>query len=346
MKLLLANHFALGTICGTTVMFAELLRLAPRVAPAVSFAYEAYEDCASADDWSAALQARHADAACAVAVNAHIEVAWDYSQALFRWCAGRGMAAYVYAHDYWPQHREALRCLTRDLGARVLASSPFVADQLEREGFHAALLEVGIPLPDAWPAPGEPASPKIIASAGRLVPRKRLADIVRGYALSGLEGTARLYLRALPSNVFSPEADAGQLGEIHAEIARGRLASVTLDRQAGGAPDYASYAVYVCSSSYEGFGMPVLEAPFHGCPPLMSDIPPHRRSAEALFGAQAEDFLFPVGDAERLASLLRDEILTARRRRYIATHLGEIRATIAERFSVAQMTRALAALAR
>lgn len=344
-KLLLVNHFALDTVCGTTVMFAELLRLASRVAPQTRFAYESYEAFASAAAWRARLEAQHRDAACAVAVNAHIEVAWDFSEALFRWCAEHGMTAYVYAHDYWPQHKEALTTLTRRLNARVLASTPFVADQLKQEGFEAQRVEVGIPVPDSWPALGAPATPKIVASAGRLVPRKRLPDIVSAFALSGLDGSAHLYLRALPSNVFSAESDAQQLAEMQAQIEGGGLKSVVIDRQPGGPPDYPAYSVYVCSSSYEGFGMPVLEAAFHGCPPLMSDIPAHRRTAEALFAERANDFMFPVGDRSALANLLRDEITTGRRRAYIAARIEQIRATIAARFSIARMTRALGELA-
>jgi hypothetical protein len=38
-KLLLVNHFDLATVCGTTVMFGELLRLARHAAPEIDLAY-------------------------------------------------------------------------------------------------------------------------------------------------------------------------------------------------------------------------------------------------------------------------------------------------------------------
>ncbi len=119
-KLLLANHFDLATICGTTVMFAEVLRIAPREAPGVAFAYESYEPHASPEALLARLDASHRDATCVVAVNAHIEVRWDLSDALFAWCREHGIPAYVYAHDYWPQHEDALQTLVARHGARVI----------------------------------------------------------------------------------------------------------------------------------------------------------------------------------------------------------------------------------
>lgn len=344
-KVLLVNHFALATVCGTTVMFGELLRLAPRSAPETEFAYESYEPYASPAELRARLDAAHRDASCVVAVNAHIEVSWSLSEELFRWCFTRGTPAYVYAHDYWPHHKDNLIALTRRLGARVLASTPFVAETLQREGFSTQVIDVGVPLPDAWPAAMAPASPKVIASAARLVPRKRLPDIVRAYAESGLDGIARLYLRVLPSNVFSHASDEEQLREIEAEIERARLTDVVVDRQAGGPPDYPAYSAYVCSSSYEGFSMTVIESAFHGCPPLMSDIAPHQRSARALFGERAGDFLYPVGDHRALAGLLRDEITTGRRKAFLDARLDKIRAAIASRWPLGETARALARLA-
>lgn len=344
-KLLLVNHFGLGTVCGTTVMFGELLRLAPRSAPEIELAYESYEPHASAAGLRARLDAAHRDASCVIAVNAHIEVSWDLSEELFRWCFARGTPAYVYAHDYWPHHKDNLTALTTRFGARLLASTPFVAETLQQEGFSAQVLDVGVPLPDAWPATGTQASPKVVASVGRLVPRKRLPDIVRAFAESGLDGRARLYLRVLPSQVFSPASDGKQLREIEAEIERARLANVVVDRQPGEPPDYAAYSAYVCSSSYEGFSMTVIESAFHGCPPLMSDIAPHQRSARALFGERAGDFLYPVGDHHALAGLLRDEITTGRRKALLDARIAAIRATIASRWSLEQTAQALARLA-
>jgi glycosyltransferase involved in cell wall biosynthesis len=343
-KLLLANHFNLTTICGTTVMFAEVMRIAPLSAPDVALAYESYEPYRSANDWRAALEVKHADAACVVSVNPHIEVSWDLSAELFSWSQARGIPAYVYAHDYWPHHKENLKILTKELGGRILASTPFLKHQLDAESFPSSLVEVGVPLPDVWPRTGASPSGKVIASAGRLVPRKRLQDIVRAFATSGVDGTASLYLRVLPSNVFSATADDEQLGEIATEVARASLSNVTVDRSPGDPPDYSAFAAYVCSSSYEGFSMAVIEAAFHGCPPLMSNIPPHQRTARILFAHRAEDFLFPVGEHRALAAMIRDEVESGRRRAFLLSRLDEVRRAIAAHWSLARTVESLARL--
>jgi glycosyltransferase involved in cell wall biosynthesis len=355
-RLLLINHFALETVCGTTVMFGEVLRLARTSVPDVRFEYDSYEAYATAGEFRARLDAAYPDVSCVVALNAHIEVYWEFTVTLYEWCRERGIDAYVYAHDYWPHHHDNTRTLTTDLSVRLLAATPFVAQQLTDAGFEPAIVDVGIALPDTWPPLRPAATPKVIASVARLVPRKRLADIVRAFADSGLDGSAALYLRVAPSQVFGGEQDAACLREIEAEIARGALTAVTIDYRSGERPDqdvrsewypdYGSYAAYVCSSSYEGFGMPVVEATFYGCPPLMSDIPPHVRTARMLFGERAGDFVYPVGNTSALAALMADEISTGRRKAYLMERGEQIRGLIASRLSLRGTATALAQLAR
>jgi glycosyltransferase involved in cell wall biosynthesis len=354
-KLLLVNHFALDKICGTTVMFGEVLRLAPSAAPLVEFAYESYEADDTPEEFRARLDSGHADASCVVVINGQIEVGWGHTEAIFAWCQTRGIPAYVYAHDYWAHHLPATKTLTEAYGAHLVAATPFVAGQLEREGFTPGLIDVGIVMPDQLPLPRTPPPPKVVASVARLTARKRLADVVQGFAESGLDGSARLYLLVAPSQVFTSQSDQAEMRAIQAEIDRGRLMGVTVDRRSGQRenhdlaadwyPDYASYSVYVCPSSYEGFGMPVVEAALYGCPPLMSDIPPHRRNAEILFGDRAPDFLFPVADTRALGALLRDELTTGRRKAMLVGRIEEIRGTIASRFSLHGTAQALGQLA-
>jgi hypothetical protein len=92
-KLLIINHFGLGTVCGATVMFGELLRLARRAAPEIELAYQSYEPHTSAAALCAQLDAAHSDASCVVTANAHIEVSWNLSKALFAWCLAHGTPA-------------------------------------------------------------------------------------------------------------------------------------------------------------------------------------------------------------------------------------------------------------
>jgi glycosyltransferase involved in cell wall biosynthesis len=353
-KVVIANHFSLPTICGTTILYGEILRLARRQEPGVQIVYESYEAHASAAEFVEHVASQHGDATCVVACNAHIEVQWDYSRLLFEWCASRGIAAYVHAHDYWPHHREAVTQLV-GLHARVLSATPWIAQQVTAEGFDTSVLECGIALPDTWPAVRPLSSPRVVASVARLTPRKRLPDVVRGYAMAGIEDVATLYLRVAPSQVFANDSDLEQLRAIGEEVQRGALRHVVVDQQSGergkndiadrSYPDYGGFSIYVCPSSYEGFGMPVVEATFYGCPALMSDIPPHRRSAGLLFGEQASQFLFPVGDHAALAELLRDEIRTDRRKTLITQGIEGLRATINAHWSLSRTVRELAALA-
>lgn len=80
--------------------------------------------------------------------------------------------------------------------------------------------------------------------------------------------------------------------------------------------------------------MPPYEAAYSGCPPIVSDIPPHRHMAESLFEEHAEDFLFPVSKPEILATCLKDEIETGKRRRYLLDNFEKIRKTIEEGYSL------------
>jgi hypothetical protein len=78
----------------------------------------------------------------------------------------------------------------------------------------------------------------------------------------------------------------------------------------------------------------------------VSDIPAHRAVVGALFAERASAFLYRVGDHRALAALLRDEIDTERRGRYLACRRDAIRAVIEARWSLRPAAHALARLAR
>lgn len=339
----------MSSVTGVTVMMAELLRLIPSVDPETEAAYQSYEGLKTSADLAVSLAARHPDAACVVGVNTHIEVQWELSIELLEWCERRAIPAYIYVHDYWPHHRDRVRHVTGRYGVGLLASTPFIVDSLAEDGFVATLVTVGVPLADsAGASAASRAVPKLVASVGRLVPRKRFADIVRAFCHARLDRVARLYLKLVPSHVYGGDEDAEQLRLVQNEIERGCAApeSVRIDRTPTVPHDYSPYSVYVCASGYEGFSMTPIEAAFRGCPPVMSEIPPHRAIAGALFGDRAAEFLYPVGDHEALADLLRDEIATERRSTFLAAHLGKIRATIESRWSLHTTARLLARLCR
>lgn len=344
-RTLLVHHFPLALVSGVTVMIGEILRLFPGGEKATD--YFALPD--STAQLAKELEAWRGDIASVVGFNLHIEVKWEMSLALTDWCGKRRIPFWVYIHDYWPHHRDNVAELSRR-GCRLLASTPFLRDALAADGFASRIVTVGVPLPAAsFPCQPSvwPAGPRVFASAGRLSPRKRFHDIARAFREAALGDAARLYLRVLPSQVFSDSDDEAQMRLLTAEIPDAALCSgqVVLDRQPTPAPfDYSPCFAYVCSSSYEGFSMSPIEAAYVGCPSLLSDIPAHQAIARALFGNRAADFLYPAGETAALARLMRDEAANQRRRRCIAENSGMIRQTIETRWSLANTARALAEL--
>lgn len=346
-KVLLVHHFPLDSITGVTVMIRELIERMPRLAPELAVAYRHYDEADSADAMRRSLEERDGDARCVVGVNLQIEVKWEWSVALAQWCRSRAIPLYNQVQDYWPEHEAALRRLTDTLGVHSVASSPFVAQQLARDRFDCGLLPMGAQLLSGTP-PAQLFHPRKIASIGRIVRRKRFPDVVRGFRLAGLGDRAELHLTLLRSHVFGADRDDDQISRVEAELTEARRAgcAVVVRTTPSIPPDFTPFAAYVCASDYEGFSMPPYEAAYSGCPPIVSDIPPHRRMAEALFGDRAGDYLFPVSSPQALAARLKDEIETGRRRRFLLDRFAEVRRVIEEDFSLHHTARKFVELCR
>ena len=94
---------------------------------------------------------------------------------------------------------------------------------------------------------------------------------------------------------------------------------------------YAAADLVVFPSSWEGFGIPPVEAALHRRPTIVGSYP-----VAAEFRAKGFDWPFP-GDVDRLRSLLRDDVARAR--------LVERNFRVAERhFTQAALTRSLGRL--
>lgn len=347
-KLLLVHHFSLSHVTGVTVMIAEILRLFPSIGEGVA---DYLSFSGTPDDLIGKLDEKHSDAASVIGINLHIEVQWEFSIALLEWCKARGIPVWVYVHDYWPHHFDNIGAVIEN-GGKLLASTAFLKDSLAADGYSAEVVTVGVPLPEEF-APVHPSpwqtNPMVFASSGRLTPRKRFYDIVHAFRDAALGDRAMLYLRLLPSHVFDGSEDAEQIHLIENELPDNyeETGRVRLDRVPSVcAFDYTPYFAYVCSSSYEGFSMSPIEAAYSGCPPLMSDIPAHKVIAQTLFGDRAHDFLYPLGNTDALARMMRDEVATRQRRIFLATHSAEIRATIKTRWSLATTAKLLAGIGR
>lgn len=349
-RLLLIHHFPLRQTSGVTVLMAELLRLVPRVAPEVDVEYICLDELRTPGRVAEVMRTAYEDASCVCGVNLHIERSWELTRALAEWGRDSHVRCFLYAHDYWPHHREAVRWLTDSAGWSLLASTEHVRTGLGADGFDAALAEVGVPLAHIdTPAPqAQTCDPlPLIASAGRLVPRKRFIDLVEAFGHRHLYKRARLFLRLIPSLVYSDAQDRELLAELETAAAQGGAPadSIVIDRHPMMVYGYSDYAVYVTTSSYEGFGMTPIEAAWSGCPPILSDILPHRETAETLFGADADAFLYPMGDPRALRRLLEDEVRSGRRRGWLSDRLPEIRATVKRRWPLEATALCLAQLA-
>ena len=347
-KLLLVHHFSLSHVTGVTVMIAEILRLFPSIGEGVA---DYLSFSGTPDDLIRELDEKHSDATSVIGINLHIDVQWEFSVSLLKWCKAHGIPVWIYVHDYWPHHFDNIAAVV-EKGAKLLASTTFLQESLAADGYAAEVITVGVPLPEELPPPPPspwPTMPLVFASSGRLSPRKRFYDIVRAFREAALEDRAILYLRLLPSHVFDSKEDAEQIKLIENEIPKDyeERGSVRLDLVPSAcAFDYTPYFAYVCSSAYEGFSMSPIEAAYSGCPPMMSDIPAHQAIAQTLFGDRLHDFLYPLGDTAALAVMMRDEEATGRRREFIAAQSAEIRAVIKARWSLATTAKLLAGLGR
>jgi glycosyltransferase involved in cell wall biosynthesis len=353
-KVTLVHQFALPSVSGVTVIVAELLRIIPAVAPQTCAASQSYQGFRRPDELITALEETHADSDCVVGINLHIEVGWDFTVALLSWCQRRAKPFYLHVHDYWPSHRNRVKVLTGQYDAGLLAITPHIAEALAADGFSADLLPVGVCVGDRpadLPAHAQTRR-AIVGCVGRLVPRKRFTDVVRGFCHAGLGqaggGVGRaadLYLRVPPSLVFTAEQDRARLAEIRAAAgACSDRDAIHIDPAPRLGTDYSGWSAYVCASEYEGVSMTPIESVLDGCPPLISDIPPHRALAEALFAGRADEFLFPVGDHRALADLLRDEVRTGWRRAELAQRRDEIHDRVSRDWSLRTTARALASL--
>ena len=282
---------------------------------------------------------------CMLGVNTHIERFWQRSLECYAFCRCEDVPAYIWAHDYWPHHEPSVRLLVRELGANLLASTETVRDGLANDGFSAEVVQVGISFAnvvgDAYPSMAT--RPFVVGSAGRLVPRKRMLDVVRAFGRAGSRAQEQLHLRLLPSLVNSSADDDALFTELahEATLLESAGSTVLVHRTASEQHDYRPYSIYVCASEYEGFSMTPIEAIYCGRPALMSDIPAHREIAAALSPDDPFGALFAPRDVDALADLLRDEALTGRRRAGLHARWDEIRDVIETRWSLRGTARTL-----
>lgn len=158
-----------------------------------------------------------------------------------------------------------------DQVAVTLADSTFNARELESMGFPSPrvvplLLQTRIP-----PAEPAPPSPRVL-TVGRIVPNKRLEEVIRVVALvrDAHRPDIRLDVVGSADGFASYEAGlrrfAETLGVADAVRFHGRVSDAARDRL------YAEAGVYLTMSAHEGFCVPVVEAMSRGLPVVANAV--------------------------------------------------------------------------
>ena len=183
--------------------------------------------------------------------------------------------------------RRAARVITTSTStARDLTALYGVADQDMRT------IPIGIH-PDPTPSP-TPRKPFVLA-VGEFEPRKRILDLIAGH---------RTYFHSAPADPAPCRLVlVGEGGRDQAAV--GAAAGPECDMlgfvdDATLADLYRTATLLVYPSSYEGFGLPVLEAMAHGCPALIA-----RNSSLAEVGGDAALYI-DTQTADGIASALTD----------------------------------------
>jgi len=135
----------------------------------------------------------------------------------------------------------------------------------------------------------------VVLFCAKLQPWKRPGDLLRAFAKAEIPNGLLAYAGEGPLRARL-QAEAGSLG-----IAN-RVRFLGFVNQSGLPAVYAAADLMVLPSEYEPFAVVVNEAMCCGCPVVASD---RVGAARDLVAPVAEDFVYPCGDVEALARILR-----------------------------------------
>ncbi len=214
-----------------------------------------------------------------------------------------GLLPEKYRESVYKSYRQAANLYAAD---RILATSRFVAEELDRFGIPAERV-TPLPLPVSFerlPDPNRRLPPSDVlrlAYVGRFISSKGVLDLLRAveaFRWSGcgpvqldLVGSAtfsdQTYLRELQQ--YARERDLDGILRFHFDVPDAELAEVLLAADA-----------LVLPSFHEGFCVPVIEAMACGCFPVCSDAGALPETSGGLGRT------FRVGDVDHLAARLRE----------------------------------------
>jgi glycosyltransferase involved in cell wall biosynthesis len=127
---------------------------------------------------------------------------------------------------------------------------------------------------------------------GRMVPEKRLEDVIRAYSLRP---------RRCRLVIVGDSATSGQYGNSLLKLAEKNASVIFTGYQYGAVLEelYSNALAFVAASELEGLPIVLLEALSYGAMCVTSDIAPHRELMNTLRGLS-----FPVGDIQAISTCL------------------------------------------
>lgn len=143
---------------------------------------------------------------------------------------------------------------------------------------------------------GVPEDIPLVLFCGKLQPWKRPQDVLRALASADISQAHLVYVGVGPLQ-GNLEAEAAKLG------LAARTQFLGFRNQSQLPPIYSAADILVLPSAYEAFGLVVNEAMLCGCPVVVSD----RVGAKYDLVREGETgFVYPCGDVESLAAILRE----------------------------------------
>jgi glycosyltransferase involved in cell wall biosynthesis len=247
-------------------------------------------------------------------------------------------------HDVWPfespasdarrlrNEQEPFRTTAR-VAERILADSNFTKSEIVRHlGAAEDKIRV-VPLGTDFPPAFADVDPARIDGArgyvlfvGEVEGRKNLATLVSAMALlpAALSSETALVIAGRAARLPSQDARGDVVIRFEGEVTDVRLAAL-----------YRGAAAFVFPSTYEGFGLPVLEAMAYGTPVLASDaasVPEAGGDAALYFSSMDASAL-----ASQLTRILTDQELTAKLRSLGFARAAEMNWNICAERSLAEI---------
>ncbi|MGH6896877.1 MAG: glycosyltransferase [Geminicoccaceae bacterium] len=162
---------------------------------------------------------------------------------------------------------------------------------------HDVPARTNAPVPHPWLHLGEP---PVVLAVGNLAPQKDFPTLIRAFAGLRRARSARLVILGGATDAVAMRKRRAELERLAAEL--GVAEDVDLPGYVENPyPWMAHAAVFVLSSTYEGFGNVLPEAMACGCPVVSTDCP--SGPAEILAGGRFGR-LVPVGGAQTLAEAI------------------------------------------